>query len=326
MSQSKSNYNPYVGFFHRADVDGVFSAAIFLTTHPQAKIFFTDYGNYETLRLCRLIKRVAMSGSVGRIVVADINLSDAAAANVIKAAGFAKSRHWSILWLDHHRWDPKVASALRKVAFLRIDTTKCGADLVWRHLANKNRTARRLAQIAHVIDLGKKQPGSGAMLTDIITCYKQLDTGDSKLTKLANQISRGTLWTLNENAPWQSYVKAREKKIERLTDTMRIYKIRKLRIAIGVGDEALGSSKACSVILAESGADIGIVAFTPTGKISLRRREHVTVPLNRLAHAINPLGGGHEFAAGSFLSFKVRSSDDARKARTTILSAIRRVI
>ena len=41
MSSPKSNYNPYVGFFHRADVDGVFSAAIFLTTHPQAKIFFT---------------------------------------------------------------------------------------------------------------------------------------------------------------------------------------------------------------------------------------------------------------------------------------------
>jgi oligoribonuclease NrnB/cAMP/cGMP phosphodiesterase (DHH superfamily) len=313
-----------VGFFHRADVDGIFSAAIFLTTHPSAKIFFTNYGKDETLRLCRLIKNIARESSVGRMVVADINLSDAVAADVVEAVRFAKSKRWKILWLDHHRWDPKVASSLRSVASMRIDTTRCASELVWSNLAPKNRTARKLAQIAHVIDLGIKQPGSGAMLTDLITCYNQVKRGDSKLVKLASQISQGILWTLNENDPWRVYVKVREKKIERLTDTMRVYRVRKLKIAIGMSDEALGSTKACGVILAKSNADIAI-SFNPTGKISLRRKEGVTVPLNKIAHAINPLGGGHEFAAGSFLPFRVRSKYDVEKARRTILNSIREV-
>ena len=156
MLPSRPSNNRYVGFFHRADVDGIFSAAIFLTTHPTAKIFFTNYGKDETLRMCRLIRKTARESSVGRMVVADINLSDAVASDVVEAVRFAKSKRWKILWLDHHRWDPKVASSLGSVASMEIDTTRCASELVWSNLAPKNRTARKLAKIAHVIDLGIK--------------------------------------------------------------------------------------------------------------------------------------------------------------------------
>ncbi len=315
----------WVGFFHRADVDGIFSAAIFLTTHPQAQVFFTNYGSDEIARMCRLVRSVSRSKRAGRIVVADIHLTEAVVEVVVEALEFAKSRGWRILWLDHHRWDPKVKLRLKTVASVEIDTRRCAADLVWSRTAYKNSTARSLAQIAHVIDLGKKGPGSGAMLTDIITHYNHEKNRDSKLVKLARQISQGTLWTLVENDPWRKYVKDRETKITSLIDNTRAYRVGKFQVAIGKSHETIGSSKACRTILEKSKADIGVM-FTRRGRLSLRRKDGAAVPLNKIAEAINPMGGGHEFAAGSFLGFRVRSREDARKARRIILSAIRNTL
>lgn len=314
-----------VGFFHRADVDGIFSAAIFLIARPKAKVFLTNYGNAETLRMCRLIDNVVRAKSHGRIVIADLNLSRAVLEPMMVALRLARLRGWKILWLDHHRWDPKVVSSLRKVAILHRDTKKCAAELVWSQLAYNDSIAHRLAQIAHVIDLGIKQPASGAMLTDIITCYNTMNRRDSRLIRLARQISKGILWTLNENDIWRGYVKTREGKIQGLIDSMRVYTVGKLKVAVGVADELIGSSKSCRTLIQEAKADIGITV-TPTGKVSLRRKEGAKVHLNKIANAIDPLGGGHEFAAGSFVPFKVTSARNAGKARRIILAAIRKTI
>lgn len=310
---------------HRQDIDGIFAAAIFLIKHPRARVYFTNYGKDEMRRLEEIIRSEAARRTRGLIVVSDFNLNESLAEGVVQGIEFATSRGWRFVYLDHHEWSPGLRKRVDSVAELVINKRKCASELVRERFARNSPVARSLADLAAWADFSKPGLGLGPPLGDLIAYYNYLKNGESKLVELARLLAKGAIWSVGLNADWRRFANEQKRAKRQLIESTRTFKVGRWKLALAEMADFLQTSTACQSVLEFSRADL-VAVYTLSGKVSFRRREGNPTPLNDVARALNPAGGGHAFAAGSFLGRKVKDSRSALRAEREILAAFAKVL
>ncbi len=309
---------------HRQDIDGVFAAAIFLIRYPDAKVYFTNYGKGEMGRLEGIIRRGASRTASELMVISDFNLNEHVAGGVMQAIDYALSRKARFVYLDHHEWSPRLRRRMRSKVELIIYKRRCAAELVQRRFAGNSRLAHSLADLASWADFFKPGPGLGAPLGSLIAYYNYLEHGEARLIGLARLIAKGELWNVKYNEDWRRFAKLHSRANERLIQSAKVFTVGRAKIAIARMADLMHPSVACRSVLESTGADL-VAAFTPSGRVSFRRKKGNRTPLHKVAMALHETGGGHAFAAGSYLGHAVRDRTGARRARRQIVIAFRKV-
>src|SRR5579884_3122410 len=129
-NSSNNNKNKFLVFSHEQDVDGIFSAAILRTVHPDCEVVLTNYGFQNMVAIRNKILSFIQSkyndganynngssnnsedksnnisdnannhGS-GTIVIADIGVNEESYRPVYEALDISKKRGYTNIWIDH---------------------------------------------------------------------------------------------------------------------------------------------------------------------------------------------------------------------------------
>ncbi|MDQ4074164.1 MAG: hypothetical protein M3162_07665 [Thermoproteota archaeon] len=302
---------------HESDVDGIFSASIGLIRFPQAKVFFTSYGDEDFQKLAGTILDEIAKANINadteekrQIIIADLGLNDNMINQFKEILSFLKSNQWMISWIDHHPWSKKAINTVKEVGVrLVLDNSEnlCASEIMYQTFLGDNLIAKTLATIAHTTDFFTKDQVIPP-LPELITFYKTFPDFYIKLSEMAKKISHGILWDTEMQNDFTKYAKIRDKEKEETLKKIRIETMREgLKICIIPASPYLQTSLFAEEVFVKTNADIAFFV-NDEGKVSIRRNNK-EINCDKIAgHLLE--GGGHKFAAGAKLRSNPASKDD----------------
>ena len=288
---------------HESDVDGIFSASIAQMRYPQGKTFFTSYGKDNILKISEILyNEVVSSQECGQVIISDLGLNDDMIDLFEDIFTFLKSNLWSIIWLDHHPWSEKAKeSAIEKGSVqLVLDKTEnvCSSELMYEKFLKGNAIAEELSKIAHTADFFTKDQEIPP-LPELIVFYKTFTDFYSRIVKLTNKISKGTLWDTEMQRDYNQYIKLREQaKIETFNKIKLFDTYNHLKVSLVPTSPYLQISLFSEEVFKKTNSDIAFF-INKEGKVSIRRNNDA-IHCNHIAKQLLE-GGGHRFAAGGRL-------------------------
>lgn len=307
-------------FAHRVDLDGLMSASIYLRKNPDSYVGFVNYGRSN---IEEFIRRLSSVGSeCDRVVIADFGLDEGNIDGVSKALSEVVSKGAEVFWLDHHVWNEETMSRIRSVG-VRLtkvpDRQACGAELVYQTFGSGDEYSRMLADMAASTDFHREIDDQTRVLASVVDHYNgmEVDVCDSKLLRTARMLSQGVLADSETYADYLEYRSKLEKAKTLLLDSVKNLEVKGYTVCIGFREPPLGSTLACDTIRQHFKCDIQIVVRG--NNVSIRRTNQ-NVDCSKVARELN--GGGHEYAAGGELEFRV----DGDETRVQAVERIKRAL
>ncbi len=279
------------------------SAAVYLRSNKEAKIYFTNYGEEETFKMVKVMKEVSYTSN-GNIIISDIGINRSTSPIIIEELKELKQRGWSVVWVDHHQWPDDLKHEISKYARLIIDTSKCATEIMSATFCN-DEICRELASIARDSDFHLNLYVITELLKDIIAYYNYLKN-DDLLVQLAQKLAQGIFWDYTMQKEWEQYIMEKKDAIKKLSSNIITSTIKGYKIAIGFAHDLLASSDALDVIDQKTNADISIIVHEK-GTLTIKRREGTNILCNKIAEYFN--GGGHQFIAGGKLPPEITKND-----------------
>ncbi len=302
---------------HESDVDGIFSASIGLIRFPQAKVFFTSYGEEDFHKIAGTIRNEIAKSNInadteekGQIIIADLGLNDNMIDQFKEILNFLKSNQWIISWIDHHPWSKKAIETVKEVGVsLTLDNSEnlCASEIMYKTFLIDNLRAKTLATIAHTTDFFTKDQVIPP-LPELITFYKTFPDFCIKLYEMAKKVSQGILWDIEMQNDYTTYAKIRDKEKEETFKKISIETMEEgLKICIIPTSPFLQTSLFAEEVFVKTKADIAFFVNNE-GKVSIRRNNK-EIACDKIAeHFLE--GGGHKFAAGAKLRSDPSNKDD----------------
>jgi uncharacterized protein len=296
---------------HESDVDGIFSASIALMRYPQGKTFFTTYGKDNFLKISEIVyNEVISSQGYGQVIISDLGLNDDLIDLFEEIFTFLKSNLWTIIWIDHHPWSNKaIESAIEKGSVqLLLDKSEnvCSSEIMYEKFLKGNAIAEELSKIAHATDFFTRNQEIPP-LPELIVFYKTFTDFYSRIAKLTNKISKGTLWDTEMQKDYNQYIKLREQaKIETFNKIKLFETDNHLKVSLVPTSPYLQISLFSEEVFKKTNSDIAFF-INKEGKVSIRRNNNV-IHCNSIAKQLLD-GGGHRFAAGGRLKSNPEDTD-----------------
>lgn len=296
---------------HESDVDGIFSASIALMRFPQGKVIFTSYGKENLSRISEILyNEVVITQEQGQVIISDIGLNDDMIDFFKEIFSFLKSNLWSTTWLDHHPWSDKaIETATAEAVQLVLDKTEklCATEIMYDKFLKGNAIAEELSKIAHTTDFFTKDQEIPP-LPELITFYKTFADFYSRITRLANKISKGILWDTEMQKDYNQYSKLRDNAKAVIFNKIKLVDIGNgLKASIVPISPYLQISLFSEEIFEKMDSDIAFF-FNKDGKVSIRRNNK-EIDCELIAKQL-PDGGGHRFAAGGRLKSNPENIDE----------------
>ncbi|MGB9729378.1 MAG: DHH family phosphoesterase [Thermoprotei archaeon] len=304
-------------FSHRKDCDGIMSAAVYLRSNKETKVYFTNYGEEETFKMVKAMKEISYTSEHGNIIISDIGVNRSTSPIIIEELKELKQKGWNIIWVDHHQWPDDLKHEMSKYAKLIIDTSKCATEIMNITFCN-DEICNMLASIARDSDFHLNLYTITELLKDIIAYYNYLKN-DELLVQLAQKLAQGIFWDYTMQKEWEQYIIEKNDAIKKLSSNIITSTIKEYKIAIGFAHDLLASSDALDVIDQKTNADISIIVHEK-GTLTIKRREGTNILCNKIAEYFN--GGGHQFIAGGRLPPEIISKSDRNEWLQYILAKI----
>lgn len=323
-------------FSHEQDVDGLFSAAVLRMTYPHSEVILTNYGFQNMLAAKNKILSFTQSHDLGTIIISDIGVNYESYLPVYEALSTSEQRGFSNIWIDHHVWPEGMEEKFSPICEMVLCSgsemgkdglKKCATELCVERFAPANSDAKTLGCIAHRTDFPESPKFPLPPLTSLISYYLGKKELNHKLySVILDNASRGILWNTEMQEDMIEASRLIDESITTSIGSMvtkefilnppgATEQARTLRLGIVRADSFVSRSLLLGKIIDESEIDLAI-AYTPDGKLSVRRRHDVTeeglqIDCSKVAAAFRE-GGGHPGAAGGFLNTTIKqNSDDA---------------
>jgi hypothetical protein len=322
---------------HRKDLDGISSAALmvrYFTKHRPLPFFLTlkDYGDGPSVIDDRLLNTSGFE-----LYISDLATDQKFIQDVIERLRRIKSNGNKITWMDHHPTRPEIIRDLHDVVDV-LDlrpSTITGSMIVFDRLYSMNGIedphAKMISSLGRDSDLMENRfPVTGKLVT-LIDYYNYLDADSffhPNLIHLALHLAfpkvESDLDRLLE--PYQveqvkSYERMKEAERERVLSHVETVSVGQFRFAVFEYPKIFSGSAICNDVLKDKEFS-GCVGFTEDGSGSVRRNDD-RVSCRSIAQLLG--GGGHEFAAGFNLGFKLETEEDRRRARSIIIQKLHEV-
>jgi oligoribonuclease NrnB/cAMP/cGMP phosphodiesterase (DHH superfamily) len=293
------------------------SAAVYLRSNKETKVYFTNYGEEETFKMVKAMKEISYTSEHGNIIISDIGVNRSTSPIIIEELKELKQKGWNIIWVDHHQWPDDLKHEMSKYAKLIIDTSKCATEIMNITFCN-DEICNMLASIARDSDFHLNLYTITELLKDIIAYYNYLKN-DELLVQLAQKLAQGIFWDYTMQKEWEQYIIEKNDAIKKLSSNIITSTIKEYKIAIGFAHDLLASSDALDVIDQKTNADISIIVHEK-GTLTIKRREGTNILCNKIAEYFN--GGGHQFIAGGRLPPEIISKSDRNEWLQYILAKI----
>lgn len=303
---------------HMADFDGLASAALLARAFGIRKdnIFFSGYAGseFEIAKQMLLAKNPRNS----RIIIADIGVDESHAHKVASFYKVLKKRGNTIIWIDHHKCSERSLKAVRPyIDFALFGENKyyCAAEIIYRLFLRSDKTAKKIAGIAHKTDfnLGKDKDIANR-LSYAITRINYEKNYMEILRDLAIMVSKGKIENSIVDKFYKKYLKEEKEGLLLLRKSMRINE--KYGFAIGFS-RRLDNNVACNTLRKWSGKGLVVYINREKDKVSIRSTNGEAEKIARLLG-----GGGHENAAGADVKWIGKEEE---KAYEKIEKIIRKV-
>lgn len=200
-------------------------------------------------------------------------------------------------WCTHHTFAPDIALVVQQRikifdAPVIIGERLCSAEMVQRRLLPDDSIAKSLAIIARSVEFLTKENSQALNLNDLIA-----SGFDKKI--LIQSLSLGVAWSDQYARVVTDY---QEHKIKLLSECMKHFVVKNYvnaNFGFILADSLLSSADACQYILdSHNNIDVAVAIFR-NGRISFRRKNGISAPLDIIAHLFD--GGGHPYASGGIL-------------------------
>ncbi len=329
-----NNNNNFLVFSHEQDVDGLFSAAVLRMAYPQSEVVLTNYGFQNMLAVKNKILSFTQSSNSGTIIISDIGINQESYLPVYEALRTSKQRGFSNIWIDHHVWSEGMKQKFSPICEMVLCSEseiggnkhkKCATELCIERFAPTSAYAKTLGCIAHRTDFPESVRFPLPPLTGLISYYLGKKELNQKLySVILDNVCRGILWNTEMQEDMIEASRLIDESIVRSINSVvikefdfkppgTIEQVRKVKVAITKADPFVSRSLLLGRIIDESEVDLA-VAYTSDGKLSLRRRHHLSekgllIDCSKVAGAFQE-GGGHPGAAGGFLNTHVEENGD----------------
>ncbi len=335
-------------YTHKKDLDGITSAAIMQRYLDKNKIAghidFIDYSPLE--ELMEIFAGVTKIPKDSTLVLVDFGANKTMESTALKAFEELHDKNVKIYWLDHHTWDTKFKDALSKYAEITISGSKehCGAELTYAKFMHDDSISEGLAKLGRDADLDmwEKQPpfpnfGLTECLGNVITYYNYISRGDIRkrqellfyIVKKLSTASLERILTKDFKNPFLderlkedyfAYKRLEESELRKCVDSAENVKFGKYKVVLGFAEPIISTTISGRNLISRYNADVAIV-LSEYGSFGIRRsNERIEVDCGAIARLFN--GGGHVFAAGGELGFKIKNKEDLEKAKELIKSRL----
>lgn len=322
---------------HRKDLDGISSAALmvrYFTKHRPAPFFLTlkDYGDGPAVIDDRLL-----DASGFEMYISDLATDQKFIGEVIERLRRIKSRGNRITWMDHHPTKPEIIKELGEVVDvldLRPSTTT-GSMIVYDRMYSMNGLddphAKLISALGRDSDLMENRYPVTNRLVTLIDYYNYLDA-DSFFHPNLIHLALHLAFPRVESEPdrllekyqleqVEKYVQLKDSERKKVLSAVETVSAGGLRFAVFQYPKLFSGSSICNDVLQNKELS-GCVGFTEDGSGSVRRNDE-RVSCRTIAQLLG--GGGHEFAAGFNLGFRIETTGDRERARQTIIQKIHEV-
>ncbi|MEM3670723.1 MAG: DHHA1 domain-containing protein [Thermoprotei archaeon] len=312
-------------FAHRVDLDGLMSAAIYLRSFPDSEVSFVNYGRENIGRFTQTLNKAV--GRLQEVVIADFGLDDENLDSVTSALNQVILSGIRVSWLDHHVWSEEALSRIKSVGVNLVkvpDREACGAQLVYRMFGRGDAYSGMLAEAAASTDFHMEVNDQIKALASAVDFYNNMFEPaecDTKLERLARNISKGILMDAQTYSDFLEYRRLLKEGTEKLLRSVSVHSVGSLTVAVGFREPPLGATVACDMIREKFPSDLQVVI--KRREISVRRTNSA-VNCAKIARALN--GGGHDYAAGGELQFEVSDDQSREAAVKAVLDAVSRSV
>ena len=291
---------------HKADIDGIYSAAVALMKFPNSKVSFYDYGLNNFKKMFEYLKYESEKTKSGLAIISDLGINDDNVFDLcLDTIQYLKKRQWSVIWIDHHPWHRKSLILIRKLVRLFFDSSgnKCATEIIYEKLMYKNKIAEQLKLIAHSSDFMTNLKSHDSRLSELIHFYKISINSERNLESLVQKASRGILWDSEMQNDYTKFIKVCDYQKQASLKTLRIKKIFSFNVAFVFTHPYVQASLFSHELFSNMKIDLAML-FNRRGKVSIRRNT-AKISCRKIASYLVE-GGGHEFASGAKLKSKTR--------------------
>lgn len=331
-------------FTHKKDLDGITSAAIMQRYLDKNKIEghidFIDYSPLEELTV--MFAHMANIPRDSTLVLVDFGENKTMEDIALRTFEELHKKNVSIHWLDHHNWDPKFKKELSKYAEITVSGSKehCGAELAYAKFMPDDSVSEGLARLGRDADLDmwEKQPpspnfGLTECLGNVITYYNYIARGDLKrrrelllyivkklaaasLEKILTKDFKNPFLDDKSKEDYFTYKKLEASELRKCIDSAEKTNLGEYTLVISFAEPIITTTVSGRNLISHYNADIAIV-LQESGSFGIRRNKDKTqLDCAEIARLFN--GGGHVFAAGGEIGFKINNKEELEKAKGLI--------
>lgn len=290
---------------HAVDIDGMSSAAFLVRYRgmPLENIIFSNYNESRFARMERTVSELRPSGSL--IVLSDLNVNAPMLHRYVKMLSHLRRMGNKIVWLDHHPWGDAPVKAISPLCDLIVEgenRERCGAELVYKFLCERDRFGDRLADFAHTADFARpfKSMAQGRRIirfSQVIKYFNVLgqDRGDSMLRRVVSCLATGDYSSKFIALAQGRYNGIMTRKTQELLGSTRMFRAGGISVAVGFSSKISGSM-GCSAMMEKFRPDMALYVDYDPLEFSGNIRSTEGVDCSILARKLG--GGGHPHAAG----------------------------
>lgn len=284
--------------------DGLFGPAIMMSSCGIGKndCFFTQQSEYPLLT--KEIRKRKIHDSI--FVVSDLSINSGNLAEGKMLLSALKYGNNNVIWLDHHPWDARTIKSIKHMfSFLVFGESDiyCATDLVYLLLGRRNKTSKRLSDLAHLTDFPFLHNNQKQLTERLIYAIVYLKQNPKKknhnLREFVNAVSK-----LKFNDPLIRRAHTSYLKMERLNKKLLFKNLRRIAAAkysIGIGfSRSMQTNSACALIGKKLSTDIRIFVNVESGGCGVRSTDNIDSSF--LSEYFS--GGGHPQASGFMVNTK----------------------
>lgn len=315
---------------HRNDLDGISSAALMIRYAAKYRklpfyVALKDYVDKEDM-----VDDIILRASDSEIFISDLSTNQSAINEIARRLEVLKKNRNKIYWMDHHQTTSKITGMLEKIADavdVRLDNFTA-SQVVYDRIYAKNGIndshAKMLSLLGRDADLMELKHKITPKLTAIIDYYNYIDAGSMfypNLVQLALSLAMPKIESDEDELLDDAHLKQvayyeslKNSEIKKVLDAVEIFKAGKHSFALFNYTSLFSGSQISMYVLNANNVDAS-VGFNELGKGSVRRKNE-SIDCAEIASQFG--GGGHKFAAGFSLGFRVNSASGIARAKSVI--------
>jgi oligoribonuclease NrnB/cAMP/cGMP phosphodiesterase (DHH superfamily) len=270
------------------------SAAIFLRRYTDSGLTLFDYGAKDLMRVLDHVRERMWDDSL--VSISDFGMNGSGEELMLESLRLLRDRGASVVWVDHHIWDPEKVKLASKFAHLILNPERCATESMALLYLPGDEVGARLASIARETDFSQSVTQEASRLQGVITYLNHLGDSDS-LLELAWKFSKGIIWDEVMRKCWEKYESERVRETRKLKESLTTSMLGSVSVSIGFCSPVLSANDGFRVVMSEN-TDLGILV-RGSENLLIKRATGSRIQCNRIALMFG--GGGHAFLAGGEL-------------------------